>query len=90
MKPGVVRVDRVYPHPREAVWRALTTPALLDDLERGDEPATPDGAACMSRQQGVLEPILSFLSGRERASGSDPDPGEDRHSGTDCDPGRDR
>lgn len=30
MKPGVCRVDRVYPHPREAVWRALTTPELLE------------------------------------------------------------
>ena len=189
MKPGIVRVDRVYPHPREAVWRALTTPellarwlmpndfeprvghtftfrtdpgpgfdgivrcevlelvdgerlvlswrggpldtrvrfelidegdgtrltmehtgfeglkarlvqrilaigsrtiygkrlpALLDDLARGDEPAPAEGAACMSREQGVLERILSFLSGRDRASGSD------RHSGRDRPPGADR
>lgn len=26
---GVCRVDRFYPHPPEAVWRALTTPELL-------------------------------------------------------------
>ena len=30
MKPGVSRVDRVYPHRRELVWRALTTSELLE------------------------------------------------------------
>ncbi len=29
MKPGTSRVERVYPHPRPLVWRALTTPELL-------------------------------------------------------------
>ncbi|MEM9381050.1 MAG: SRPBCC domain-containing protein [Planctomycetota bacterium] len=29
MKPGVVRVERTYPHPPEHVWRALTEPELL-------------------------------------------------------------
>ena len=30
MKAGVTRVDRVYPHARELVWRALTTSELLE------------------------------------------------------------
>ena len=29
MKPGVVRQERVYPHPRERVWRTLTEKELL-------------------------------------------------------------
>lgn len=29
MKPGVVRVDRTYPHPRRRVWRAITERELL-------------------------------------------------------------
>ena len=30
MRPGVARVRRVYPHPPALVWRALTTPELLE------------------------------------------------------------
>lgn len=29
MKPGTVRVDRVYPHSRDLVWRAITDAELL-------------------------------------------------------------
>ncbi len=29
MKPAVIQLDHFYPHPPAAVWRALTTPALL-------------------------------------------------------------